>query len=100
MERTKNELVYLGFLVDRQAGIPKGVKVNGGSLVCQSLDREGRMQNTTLMNGVNRLLIEELKSSMQSDQSGQNLYRVELQMTDGAALHIKLERTFSTRNLP
>ena len=100
MERTKNELVYLGFLVDRQAGIPKGVKVNGGSLVCQSLDREGRMQNTTLMNGVNSLLIEELKSSMQSDQSGQNLYRVELQMTDGAALHIKLERTFSTRNLP
>ena len=100
MERTKNELVYLGFLVDRQAGIPKGVKVNGGSLVCQSLDREGRMQNTTLMNGVNSLLIEELKSSMQSDQSGQNLYRVVLQMTDGAALHIKLERTFSTRNLP
>ena len=86
--------------MDRQAGIPKGVKVNGGSLVCQSLDREGRIQSTTLMNGVNSLLIEELKSSMQSDQSGQNLYRVKLQMTDGAVLHIKLERTFSTRNLP
>jgi len=99
-ERTKNQLAYQGFLVDRQAGIPKGVKVNGGSLVCQSLDREGRIQNTTLMNGVNSLLIEELKSSMQSDQSGQNLYRVKLQMTDGAVLHIKLERTFSTRNLP
>jgi len=99
-ERTKNQLAYQGFSVDRQAGNPKGVKVNGGSLICQSLDREGRLQNTTLMNGVNRLLIEELKSSMQSAQPGQKLYRVELQMTDGASLDIRLERTFSTRNLP
>ena len=99
-ERTKNQLAYQGFLVDRQAGIPKGAKVNGGSLVCQSLDREGRIQNTTLMNGVNSLLIEELKSSMQSAESGQKLYRVELKMTDGASLDIGLERTFSTRNLP
>jgi hypothetical protein len=99
-ERTKNQLAYQSFLVDRQAGIPKGVKVNGGSLVCQSLDRQGRIQNTTLMNGVNSLLIEELKNPMQSAQSGQRLYRVELQMTDGASLHLTLERTFSTRNLP
>ena len=100
IQRTKNQLAYQGFLVDRQAGIPKGVKVNGGSLVCQSLDREGRKQNTTLMNGVNSLLIEELNSSMQSAESGQKLYKVELQMTDGVALNIRLERTFSTRNLP
>ena len=100
IQRTKNQLAYQGFLVDRQAGIPKGVKVNGGSLVCQSLDREGRKQNTTLMNGVNSLLIEELNSSMQSAESGQKLYKVELQMTDGLALNIRLERTFSTRNLP
>jgi hypothetical protein len=99
-DRTKNQLAYQGFLVDRQAGIPKGVKVNGGSLVCQSLDREGRKQNTTLMNGVNSLLIEELNSSMQSAESGQKLYKVELQMTDGVAINIRLERTFSTRNLP
>ncbi|MBU3568117.1 hypothetical protein [Polynucleobacter alcilacus] len=99
-DRTKNQLAYQGFLVDRQAGIPKGVKVNGGSLVCQSLDREGRKQNTTLMNGVNSLLIEELNSSMQSAELGQKLYKVELQMTDGVALNIRLERTFSTRNLP
>ena len=71
VERTKNQLAYQGFLVDRQAGIPKGVKVNGGSLVCQSLDRQGRIQNTTLMNGINSLLIEELKNPMQSAQSGQ-----------------------------
>ena len=100
VERTKNQLAYQGFLVDRQAGIPKGVKVNGGSLVCQSLDRKGRIQNTTLMNGINSLLIEELKNPMQSAQSGQRLYRVELQMTDGTLLHLTLERTFSTRNLP
>jgi len=100
VERTKNQLAYQGFFVDRQAGIPKGVKVNGGSLVCQSLDRQGRIQNTTLMNGINSLLIEELKNPMQSAQSGQRLYRVELQMTDGALLHLTLERTFSTRNLP
>ena len=99
-DRTKNQLAYQGFLVDRQAGIPKSVKVNGGSLVCQSLDREGRKQNTTLMNGVNSLLIEELNSSMQSAESGQKLYKVEIQMTDGLALNIRLERTFSTRNLP
>jgi len=99
-ERTKNQLAHQGFSVDRQAGAPKGAKVNGGSLVCQSLDREGRLQNTTLMNGVNGLQIEELKSSTYSTQSGQKLYRVALQMTDGASLHLRLERTFSTRNLP
>jgi Tfp pilus assembly protein PilW len=30
-ERTKNNLAQQGFLVDRQASAPKGVKVNGGS---------------------------------------------------------------------
>jgi hypothetical protein len=52
-ERAKQGLTHQGFLVDRQAGITKGAKVNGGSLICQSLDRQGRLQNTTLMNGVN-----------------------------------------------
>jgi hypothetical protein len=59
-DRTKNQLALQGFLVDRQAGVPKGKKVNGGSLICQSLDRQGRIQNTTLMNGVKSLFIEEL----------------------------------------
>jgi hypothetical protein len=84
--------------VDKQAGMPKGAKVNGGSLICQSLDRQGRLQNTTLMNGVNSLLIEELTISDKS--STQKLFNVSLQMTDGASLNIGLERTFSTRNLP
>jgi len=97
-ERTKHGLAHQGFLVDRQAGIAKGSKVNGGSLICQSLDRQGRLQNTTLMNGVNNLLIEELTISDKS--SAQKLFKVSLQMTDGASLNIGLERTFSTRNLP
>jgi hypothetical protein len=97
-ERTKNGLAYQGFLVDRQAGIPKGVKVNGGSLICQSLDRQGRLQNTTLMNGVNYLAIEEITTLKKSPI--QKLYRVSLQMTDGAQLNQELERTFGTRNLP
>ena len=96
-ERTKNGLARQGFLVDRQAGIAKGTKVNGGSLICQSLDRQGRLQNTTLMNGVNYLAIEEIASSEKS--LTQKLYKVSLQMTDGALLNLDLARTFGTRNL-
>ena len=97
-ERTQHGLARQGFLVDRQAGIAKGAKVNGGSLICQSLDRQGRVQNTTLMNGVNVLLIEELVTP--EKLSPQKLFKVSLQMTDGALFNIDLERTFSTRNLP
>jgi hypothetical protein len=98
-ERTKNDLALQGFVVDRQAGVPKGKKVNGGSLICQSLDRQGRIQNTTLMNGVNQLLIEEVNNAQTQSDKGQRLFKVRLQMTDGAKLNIDLERTFSTRNL-
>ena len=98
-ERTKNHWALQGFLVDRQAGVPKGKKVNGGSLICQSLDRQGRIQNTTLMNGVNGLLIEELNPTKANTNRGQRLFKVTLQMTDGASLNLNLERTFSTRNL-
>jgi hypothetical protein len=98
-ERMQNHLALQGFLVDRQAGAPKGKKINGGSLICQSLDRQGRIQNTTLMNGVDRLIIEELKGAQALHSSGQRLFRVGLQMTDGGKIHLQLERTFATRNL-
>ena len=98
-DRTKNQLALQGFLLERQAGVPKGVKVNGGSLMCQSLDRQGRIQNTTLMNGVNLLTIEELHSLHGNTDSGQRIYRVVLRMTDGHLLHIDMERSFTTRNL-
>ena len=98
-DRTKNNLAMQGFLVDRQAGVPKGEKVNGGSLICQSLDRQGRIQNTTLMNGVNGFIIEELNAAQAKPIRSQRLFRVRLQMTDGANLSVDLERTFATRNL-
>ena len=101
-ERTKNNLALQGFLVERQAGTSKGAKVNGGSLICQSLDRQGRMQNTTLMNGINRLSIEPIQASTQTlapSDAGAQTFRVKLEMTDGAKIQRIFERTFSTRNL-
>ena len=92
-ERTKNNLALQGFLVDRQASAAKGAKVNGGSLICQSLDRQGRIQNTTLMNGVHHLSFEALPAS-----AGKAL-KVKLEMTDGVSIHQDFERIFATRNL-
>jgi len=96
-DRLKNNQALQGFFLDRQAGLPKGLKVNGGSLICQSLDRQGRLQNTTLANGVNAFSVDELKSQ---SSGGQKAFRVRLEMTDGALIHREFERTFSTRNLP
>jgi len=92
-ERTQNHLAQQGFLVDRQASAPKGTKVNGGSLVCQSLDRQGRIQNTTLMNGIHHLSVEVLPASVGK------AFKVQLEMTDGASIHQKFERIFTARNL-
>ena len=98
-DRTKNHLALQGFLVDHQSGITKGKKVNGGSLICQSLDRQGRLQNTTLMNGIDGLLIEEINSPQSASSIGPKLFKIKLKVTDGAKLNLDLERTFSTRNL-
>ncbi|MBU3590737.1 hypothetical protein ICN11_01710 [Polynucleobacter sp. 78F-HAINBA] len=101
-ERSKQNLAQHGFMVDRQASIPKGMRVNGGSLICQSLDRQGRLQNTTLMNGINRLSIEPIQASTQTvvpSDAGAQTFRVKLEMTDGAKIQRIFERTFSTRNL-
>lgn len=96
-DRTKNNLALQGFLVERQSSAPKGARVNGGSLICQSLDRHGRLQNTTLMNGVNHLLIEERQVG--SGAGAYRLFRIQIQMTDGKSLQRDFERTFSSRNL-
>lgn len=92
-ERTKNGMTQQGFLVDRQASVPKDMRLNGGSLICQSLDRQGRLQNTTLMNGVDLLAIEELPAN-----TGR-AFRVRLLMTDGRSINKEFERTFASRNL-
>lgn len=101
-ERAKKNISQQGFIVDRQASLPKGVRVNGGSLICQSLDRQGRLQNTTLMNGVERLSIEPIQvGNLPISQSGKGpkTFRVKLEMTDGVRIQRVFERTFSTRNL-
>lgn len=92
-ERTKNHLAQQGFLVDRQASAPKGTRVNGGSLICQSLDKHGQLQKTTLMNGVNQLSIQELPGI------AGKAYKVKLEMTDGLVLQREYERIFFARNL-
>ena len=102
-ERTKKDLAFQGFIVERQAGIAKGAKVNGGSLICQSLDRQGRVQNTTLMNGINHLFVEDIGSPQRAGgivDRAPRLYKISLQMTDGALINIDFERTFATRNIP
>ena len=102
-ERTKKDLVSQGFIVERQAGISKGAKANGGSLICQSLDRQGRVQNTTLMNGINYLFVEDMSSSQRAGGMGDRaprLYKISLQMTDGALINVDFERMFATRNMP
>lgn len=91
-DRTKKHLAQQGFIVDRQASTPKGARVNGGSLICQSLDRNGHLQNTTLMNGVNQLSIQELPGITSK------AYKVKLEMTDGVSLHREYERLFFARN--
>jgi hypothetical protein len=96
-DRTKHHLALQGFLVERPAGLPKGVRVNRGSLMCQSLDRQGRIQNTTLMNGISSFNIVDLNPS---SHRGQKVFRVTLGMTDGSSIQKQFERTFTTRNLP
>jgi hypothetical protein len=94
-ERTKGRLAFQGFVVNHQKNLAKDSMVNGSSLMCQSLDRQGRLQTTTLMNGVESLHIEELTSSSPS----QRTFKIKLVMTDGPLLQRSFERTFSTRNL-
>jgi hypothetical protein len=91
-DRTKNHLAHQGFFLERQAGVPKAARIHGGSLMCQSLDRQGRLQNTTLMNGVHYLAIEGVAPSPQK------LFKVTIQMDLGKSTS-EFTRTFASRNL-
>ena len=95
VDRTENHLAYQGFLVSRQAFVQKGSEMHGGSLICQALDRHGRLQNISLMDGVQHLSVYELPAV-----SGlQRLLRVKLTIADGHLIERDFERTFATRNL-
>jgi hypothetical protein len=96
-DRSKNGLAHQGFFVERQAGVAKGVRVNGGSLMCQSLDRHGRLQNTTLMNGVHQLQIEEIFSSAEK-ASAQKLFKATIRMDLGKST-AEFSRVYASRNL-
>ena len=98
LDRTKHQMAYQGFMVDRPA-ISKGVKIQNGSLICQSLDRQGRVQNTTLMNGIDQFKVDEMTFPQSLSGQRQKRYRVQLRLTDGRSLYVNVERTFTTRNL-
>ena len=60
--------------------------------MCQSLDRQGRLQNTTLMNGVHHLAIEGVPPN------AQKLFKVTIQMDLGKSSS-EFTQTFASRNL-
>ena len=94
IDRTKNNLVHQGFLIKEDSSGNKNQHHRGGSLMCQSLDRQGRIQNSTLMSGVERLTIEE-----QSVPRGQpRLFRISLTIADGLRIRQLFHRSFATRN--
>lgn len=98
-ERTRHDLALQGFRVEYPAGLLKGARTNGGSLICQSLDRQGRLQHSTLMNGVQHMQVEELKPIQANHSGTQRAFRIRLHMTDGHGIQLELQRTFTTRNL-
>lgn len=98
-ERTRHDLALQGFRVEYPAGLQKGERSNGGSLICQSRDRQGRLQYSTLMNGVQQMRVEELKPLKTNHSGAQRALRIRLLMTDGQGIQFDLQRIFTTRNL-
>ena len=95
IERTQHGLVHQGFLIKQDSSKSKNHLNRSGSLMCQSLDRQGRIQNSTLMSGVERLTIEE-----QSAPAGHpRLLMISLTMTDGLKISHLFQRTYATRNV-
>jgi hypothetical protein len=80
--RTKKGLRYQGFFVQKAGGD------RGGSLMCASLDRQGRLQNTSLMNHIHAL---HFKWVGQQTASGQ------LTSTARPGVHIVLRTTLMER---
>jgi hypothetical protein len=61
--RTKKGLRHQGFFVQKAVGDP------AGSLMCTSLDRQGRLQNTSLMNHIDSLHFKWVEHKAQQGQS-------------------------------
>jgi hypothetical protein len=60
--RTKKGLRHQGFFVQKAVG------EHAGSLMCTSLDRQGRLQNTSLMNHIDSLRFQWLERNTQQGQ--------------------------------
>jgi hypothetical protein len=60
--RTKKGLRHQGFFVQKAVGD------HTGSLMCSSLDRQGRLQNTSLMNHIDSLRFQWLERKTQQGQ--------------------------------
>jgi hypothetical protein len=60
--RTKKGLRHQGFFVQKAVG------EHAGSLMCSSLDRQGRLQNTSLMNHIDSLRFQWLERKTQQGQ--------------------------------
>ena len=99
-ERTHHGLALQGFKLEKPSSQQQGDVGSTGSLMCQSYDRQGRLHQATLANGVKHLMIEEIeRAHVTPANSGQKLYRIRIQMADGRKNTVNLERTFATRNL-
>jgi hypothetical protein len=82
LSRTKKGLRHQGFFVQKAVGD------HAGSLMCTSLDRQGRLQNTSLMNHIDVL---QFKWVGQQTRSG------ELPSPARAGVHIVLKTTLMER---
>ena len=80
--RTKKGLRYQGFFVQKAEGD------RGGSLMCASLDRQGRLQHTSLMNHIDALHFKWL---------GQQTATGQLTSTARPGVHIILKTTLMER---
>jgi hypothetical protein len=92
--RTKKGLRHQGFFVQKAVGDP------AGSLMCTSLDRQGRLQNTSLMNHIDSLHFKWLEHKTQPGQpssAGRNGIQIVLKTT---LVEREFKRFVALRNTP
>jgi len=92
--RTKKGLRHQGFFVQKAVGD------SAGSLMCTSLDRQGRLQNTSLMNHIESLQFKWLEHKTQPGQTssaGRNGIQIVLKTT---LVEREFSRFVALRNTP
>jgi hypothetical protein len=92
--RTKKGLRHQGFFVQKAVGDP------AGSLMCTSLDRQGRLQNTSLMSHIDSLHFKWLEHKTQPGQppsAGRNGIQIVLKTT---LVEREFSRFVALRNTP